>query len=252
MKQMNALKLLTLGTIAAIGLSGCNAADRLASIGEAPRQSDIINPTAKAGYKPVTMPMPVQEVVERQPNSLWAGGSRKTFFKDQRAKDIGDILTVNIDITDEANLKNETSRDRTASEDSALPDALGFQNYLDKVFPGGVNPASLLDGDTSSKFEGTGEVKRNEDIKLKVAATVAQILPNGNMVIQGHQEVRVNFENRILNVAGIIRPEDISIDNTIPYEKIAEARIAYGGRGQMTDVQQPRYGQQVLDILSPF
>jgi flagellar L-ring protein precursor FlgH len=252
MKHLKTFKLLTLGTLTALSLSACNAVDRLASIGEVPRQSAIQNPTAVPGYRPVSMPMPAPELTERQPNSLWAGGSRKTFFKDQRAKDIGDILTVNIDIADEANMKNETKRDRSATEDSALTNALGFEGYLDKILPNGVNPAALIGGETASSNAGKGEVKRNEDIKLKVAATVNQILPNGNMVITGNQEVRVNFENRVLNVTGVIRPEDISIENTIPYEKIAEARISYGGRGQITDIQQPRYGQQVLDVISPF
>jgi flagellar L-ring protein precursor FlgH len=246
------LQLLTLTSLTAVSLSACNAVDRLASVGEQPRQSPIQNPTAIPGYQPVTMPMPATQYEERQANSLWAGGSRKTFFKDQRAKDIGDILTVNIDIADEANMKNETKKNRDSDETAALPHALGFESYLGKVLPGPADPTALLSGATSSSHDGKGEIKRNEDIKLKVAATVAQILPNGNMVITGNQEVRVNFENRVLQVTGVIRPEDISIDNTIPYEKIAEARIAYGGRGQVTDLQQPRYGQQLLDIISPF
>lgn len=233
-------------------MAGCNAVDRLSAVGEQPMQTAIQNPTTRAGYTPVSMPMPAPQYEERQPNSLWVGGSRKTFFKDQRAKDIGDILTVMIDITDEAKMKNETKRDRTAAEESALTNALGFEDYLGKIFPNGVDPTALLSGDTTSSHSGKGEIKRNEDIKLKVAAIVAQILPNGNMVISGHQEVRVNFENRVLEITGIIRPEDITIDNTISYEKVAEARIGYGGKGQMTDIQQPRYGQQVMDIISPF
>lgn len=246
------VKILTLALCASTLLAGCNAVDRLSAVGEQPMQSPIQNPTTKQGYQPVSMPMPAPQYEERQANSLWMGGSRKTFFKDQRAKDIGDILTVTINIADEAKMKNETKRDRTASEDSALSSALGFETYLDKVLPGPANPAALLSGDTTSSHSGKGEVKRNEDIKLKVAAIVAQILPNGNMVISGNQEVRVNFENRILQITGIIRPEDITIENTISYEKVAEARIGYGGKGQITDIQQPRYGQQVLDIISPF
>ena len=241
---MKTFKTIGLAIAASALLAGCSTVDRLANVGEAPRQSNIENPTTKAGYKPASMPMPVAEYEAKQPNSLWAGGSRKTFFKDQRAKDIGDILTVLIEIDDEANLKNETSRDRTASEEAGVPNALGYENYLQKAFPSGVDPANLLSIDSASNTEGTGEIKRNEEVNLKVAAVVSQV--------QGRQEVRVNFENRVLEISGIIRPEDITIENTIGYEKVAEARIAYGGRGQITDVQQPRLGQQVIDILSPF
>jgi len=233
-------------------MTGCSAVDRLANIGEAPLQSKIEDPTAKPGYKPVSMPMPAPVYEERQANSLWTGGTRKTFFKDQRADEIGDILTVNINIKDDANLKNETDRTRDNSEDAGVANALGYEQYLDKALPDAVDPANLIGLNSSSNSAGTGEIKREEEVNLKVAAIVSQILPNGNMVIHGRQEVRVNFENRILEVTGVIRPEDIAIDNTIPYDKVAEARIAYGGKGQITDVQQPRYGQQVIDILSPF
>lgn len=251
-QSMKMIRTLGLAMAATLALAACSSVDRLASIGEKPIQSPVQNPTARPGYQPVSMPMPAPEYIEHQANSLWAGGSRKTFFKDQRAKDIGDILTVTINIADEAKMKNETTRDRAASENSALGHALGYESYLGKVLPNAVDPTALLSGDTASAHKGTGEIKRNEDIKLKVAAIVSQILPNGNMVISGRQEMRVNYENRILAISGVIRPEDISIDNTIPYEKIAEARVDYGGRGQLTDVQQPRYGQQVLDVISPF
>lgn len=251
-KTFKTIRILSLTACASALLAGCSAVDRLASVGEAPRQTPIESPVLKPGYKPVAMPMPAPESHEHLANSLWSGDSRKTFFEDQRADEIGDILTVMIDIDDEAKLKNETTRDRDAQEDTALPNALGFESYLGKVLPGPVDPTQLLDGDTSSSHKGTGEIKRNEEVNLKVAAIISQILPNGNLVIQGRQEVRVNFENRILEIKGIIRPEDIATDNTISYEKVAEARISYGGRGQMTDVQQPRYGQQVLDVLSPF
>jgi len=247
-KQITALGLVI---CASSLLAGCSAIDRLASVGEMPRQSAIENPTAKPGYHPVSMPMPTPKSDFRQSNSLWSAGT-KAFFKDQRAAEVGDILTVTINMTDEAKLKNETTRDRDASENAAAPNALGFENYLKKMLPGGVDPTSLLDITTASAHKGTGEINRKEDIKLKVAAVISQVLPNGNMVIQGRQEMRVNYENRILEMSGIIRPQDISIENTISYEKVAEARISYGGRGQLTDVQQARYGQQVMDIVSPF
>lgn len=232
-------------------LSACGTSERLSNVGKAPDMTAIQNPQTQPNYQPVSMPMPAPQVAYRQPNSLWQS-NRKSFFKDQRAGMVGDILTVVIDIKDEADLKNKTTRTRAASEGAGLDNLLGYEADLGAILPEEVDNASLIGLDADSKHEGNGKIEREEDIALKLAAVVTQTLPNGNLVINGKQEVRVNFEKRILNIAGIIRPEDISVDNTISYEKIAEARISYGGEGQITDVQQPRYGQQVYDILFPF
>src|SRR5580700_6517064 len=215
--------------------SGCSSIDRLSQIGEQPKLSSIDNPTTQPGYKPVQMPMPKPEAVSFNANSLWRNGSR-SFFKDQRAHQIGDLLTVTVNITDQANFANETQRSRTVTEDSGIT-----------AFPG-----SLLTADATSNSDGKGSIQRQETLQTNIAAVVTQLLPNGNLVVEGKQEVRVNFEMRELIVAGIVRPEDIQSDNTIDSSKIAQARIAYGGRGQIMDVQQPRYGQQVMDVLLPF
>ena len=249
---MKHTKIHFLNCIAAILLlSACSAADRLASVGEAPKLSKIENPAEEGKYRKVSMPMPEIQEIKPQKNSLW-GGDKQTFFKDQRANNIGDILTVMIDIDDEAELENETQRTRSNNEDANLNSFLGNELNLAQIFPEGVNPADLVNLGSNSTSSGQGSVEREEEVKMRLAATITQILPNGNMVIQGRQEVRVNFEKRILEMAGIIRPEDIATDNSIAYDKIAEARISYGGKGQITDVQQPRYGQQVFDILFPF
>lgn len=232
-------------------LSGCGAAGRLANVGSPPELSKIENLADKGRYTKVSMPMPDLIETPREQNSLW-GGNRQTFFKDQRASDIGDILTVLIDIDDEAELENETERSRSSGENVELNNALGFENRLVDLLPEGASASELVDANSDSNFSGEGSVEREEEIRVQMAATVTQILPNGNMVIQGRQEVRVNFEKRILQMAGVIRPEDITTDNSISYDRIAEARISYGGKGQITDVQQPRYGQQVYDILFPF
>jgi flagellar L-ring protein precursor FlgH len=197
------------------------------------------------------MPMPAPEMARPMANSLWRPGSR-AFFKDLRANRVGDVLTVTIDIQDKAELKNETKRTRINSDNLDINSLFGFAPSLNTILPEAVNPADLLSTASSTSNVGTGEIKRNETIVLKLAATVVQILPNGNLVIHGRQETRINFEVRELQVTGIIRPEDIASDNSITYEKIAEARVAYGGRGHITDVQQPRYGSQILDILMPF
>lgn len=247
----NILKNLCLCTALGLSLSACSGAERLAEIGRAPDLTPIENPQTKADYRSVSMPMPMPEHIVKQKNSLWAS-NRQAFFEDQRADNIGDILTVTLDIKDKAKLDNASERSRGANEDAGLNALLGYEADLAQVLPEAVNNASLVGAESTSKSTGSGSIDREEKIKMKLAATVMQILPNGNMVIQGRQEVRVNFEKRILELAGVIRPQDINIDNTISYEKIAEARVSYGGKGQITDVQQPRYGQQVYDVLFPF
>jgi flagellar L-ring protein precursor FlgH len=251
MKQSKPIRIITALTASACLLSGCGAGERLANVGKAPDQSPIVNPTQTAGYIPVSMPMPAPKAVTRQANSLWAGNN-KGIFKDQRAAEVGDLITVVIAVDDKAELSNETTRTRAAGEDVGVDNLLGYESSLNEVLPEAVNPGSLINLDSQSTHRGAGEVDREEEVELQLAATVTQKLPNGNMVIQGSQEMRVNFENRVVQLSGIIRPADISVNNTIPYERIAEARIAYGGKGQLTDVQQPRYGQQVTDILMPF
>jgi len=242
--------LCTVAALAMIGClaSGCSSLERLAQIGEQPKLSAIDNPTAKAGYKPVSMPMPTPQPASYNPNSLWRNGSR-AFFKDQRAHQVGDILTVTVNLNDKAVIANETQRSRENKEDSGVDNFFGKSKLpLTSV----AVPGRILTADSSASSDGKGSVNRSEALVTNVAGVVTQVLPNGNLVVEGKQEVRVNFEVRELVVAGIVRPEDIQSDNTIDSTKIAEARIAYGGRGQITDVQQPRYGQQVLDVLLPF
>jgi flagellar L-ring protein FlgH len=242
--------LLSVALLALLGVaSGCSSIDRLSQIGEKPKLTEIENPTAQPGYKPVQMPMPKPETVSYNANSLWRNGSR-AFFKDQRAARVGDILTVTVNITDKANIANETQRSRTNKEDSGITDFVGSKTLgvqAQKILPG-----RILTADSTASSDGKGSVARQEALQTNVAAVVTQLLPNGNLVVEGKQEIRVNFEIRELIVAGIVRPEDIQSDNTIDSSKIAQARIAYGGRGQLTDVQQPRYGQQVMDVLLPF
>jgi flagellar L-ring protein precursor FlgH len=244
-------RLILTGALLALGAaaSGCSSIDRLSQIGEKPKLTEIENPTTQPGYKPVQMPMPKPEQASYNANSLWRNGSR-AFFKDQRAARIGDLLTVTVNITDKANLSNETQRSRTNKEDSGITDFIGAKTLgaqAQKVLPG-----RILTADSTASSDGKGSVNRQEALQTNVAAVVTQVLPNGNLVVEGKQEIRVNFEIRELIVAGIVRPEDIQSDNTIDSSKIAQARIAYGGRGQITDIQQPRYGQQVMDVLLPF
>jgi flagellar L-ring protein precursor FlgH len=249
MNVHNVLRHAVLASITASLLSSCAAIDRLKNIGEQPALTSVDNPTTRPGYKPVQMPMPAAQPASYNPNSLWRNGSR-AFFKDQRAQQIGDILTVMVNITDKANIANETQRSRANTEDSGITNFLGSNTI--KTPASAILPGRILTADSTASSDGKGSVNRQEALQTNVAAVVTQVLPNGNLVVEGKQEIRVNFEIRELIVAGIVRPEDIQSDNTIDSSKIAQARIAYGGRGQITDVQQPRYGQQVLDVVLPF
>ena len=232
--------------------AGCAYFGRLADVGKAPELSKIENPTKEKGYTPIDMPMPEPQVSYPNANSLWRPGS-KGFFKDQRASQVGDILTVQVVLSDKALMKNKSEQKRGDDSDKVGIGALaGLEKYAGKILPGGADVSNLLDITSSRDITGDGSIDRNEKIDVTMAAVVTQVLPNGNLVISGKQEVRVNYELRQLLMTGIIRREDISTLNTIKSEKIAELRVAYGGKGTISDVQQPRIGRQVLDIISPF
>jgi flagellar L-ring protein precursor FlgH len=228
-------------------LSGC--VRELAELSEPPGMSPVGDGLVGSGLamdEPRVMP-----VAQRgQGRSLWRRG-HGGLFRDRRAMKPGDVLTVRIQIDDRASLDNSTDRSRDAESSFGL--GLNW-NYESSVSP---EPFSLgLSGDGNitqgTETKGRGSIARSENIRLSIAAVVVKVLPNGNLVITGSQEVRVNHELRVLRIAGIVRPEDVSGDNMIAYDKIAEARISYGGRGRVSDVQKPGWGQQLLDKVSPF
>ena len=251
MQMRHFKKKLAVALMMGTALSGCNLLNRLADVGQEPKLATINNPTHEPGYRPISMPMPSPLEPAPNSNSLWRPGSR-AFLKDLRANEVGDIVTVVIDIDDEATLNNSTTRTRAVTDTTAATGLLGYQADLGAILPEAVDPTNLLNVDTDVSQVGGGVVDRDEDIDFEVAAVVTQVLPNGNLVIHGRQETRVNFEVRELQVAGVIRPQDITTSNQIAYEDIAEARLAYGGRGQITDMTQPRYGSQIIDIILPF
>ena len=242
---------IALGLLSCSLLGACSAADRIANIGKAPEMTKIANPMTDPTYQPVSLPMPKPQNVAPQKNSLWQSG-RVTFFEDQRANNIGDIITVTIDIKDQATLENDSRHSRSSKESAAVDSLLGIEQSLNRVLPQAVDNTSLADFGSDSNHSGSGSIEREDEVNLTLAALITQLLPNGNMVIHGKQEVLVNYEKRVLQIDGVIRPEDISVDNTVSYDQIAEARIIYGGEGQLTDVQQPRYGNQLYDIIFPF
>jgi len=228
--------------------AGC---DRLTEVGQPPKFKPV---SGSDEYYAMTSPGGLPAEVERRrpvdDASLWAAG-RKSLLGDHRAGKRGDILTVVIEIDEEAEMENSSDRSRSSSSSIAVPNVLGIPQRLVRDLPG-PTPDTLVDNNSVTDHSGDGSTKRKEKLTLRVAATVTQVLRNGVLQIEGSQEVRVNFELRELLVSGYVRPEDISRQNEITYDKIASARISYGGRGQITDVQQPPYGQQITDIIMPF
>lgn len=227
------------------------ACQRLENVGKAPDFTPVEN--GNEFFAMAATPL-AREVPRNQPSdraSLWSG-SRASLLGDRRAAERGDILTVVIEIDDEAKISNSTGRSRSGSDLMGLPALLGIPQRLNEQLPDGASMAEAYASNSTSSYQGDGSVARKEKLTLRVAATIIERLPNDVLRIQGSQEVRVNFEVRELIVTGFVRPEDVSRQNEITYDKIAGARISYGGRGQITDVQQPRYGQQVADILLPF
>ena len=242
---------LTAYGLVALTVTGCNVLSRLSEVGDGPELTKIVNPVARPDYRPASLPMPTPQIAEDNPNSLWRAGA-KAFFKDHRAKEIGDVLTVKLDFTDKSTFDNVTTRERDDSEDTNITQLLGLEAEFSKVLPQAVSAASLLSFDNAHETKGEGKVDRQEVISLTFAAVVTQILPNGSLVIVGRQEILVNSELRELMVTGVVRPSDIDSDNTISHEKIAEMRVAYGGSGTISQLQQPRWGTQIWDIIFPF
>lgn len=244
MSRNPVLFLLILG----LALSACG---RLSRVGKAPDFSPLEGSYAHHAMYSAPMPDVADPDQPGEAASLWTAG-RSSLFGDRRASSRGDILTVVIQIDEKAEISNETDRSRSGSETLGIPNLFGIPQRLDRKLPAGASMADAVETDSRSSYKGEGSVARKEKLTLRVAATVVEDLPNGVLRIEGQQEVRVNNELRELIVTGYVRPADISRQNEVTYDKIAGARIAYGGRGQITDVQQPRYGQQIADILLPF
>lgn len=244
---------LCLGLLLATALTGCaSTLEKIEKVGKPPAHAAVADPVRKPDYQPISWPMPESTPPAQQyAGSLWQPGAR-AFFRDQRAARVGDILRVNIKIKDKAEAKNETERKRDSTDTGSASSVFGLQKRLFGILPGKADPTNLLDTASSANSKGTGNVKREEKIETQVAAIVTQVLPNGNFVIDGKQEILVNFDIREIAIQGVIRPQDIRSDNTIESSQIAEARITYGGRGQLMDMQQPRWGTQVVDALAPF
>lgn len=227
------------------------ACQRLENVGKVPGMTPVEDGDEFFAMNSAAMPDRLNRQTPAQEASLWSG-NRGSLLGDRRAMGRGDILTVVIEINDKAEISNTTGRSRSGSDTMGIPNLGGIPQRIDRHMPDGASMANAYETNSSSSYQGDGSVARKEKLTLRVAATVLDRLQSGVLRIQGSQEVRVNYEVRELLVSGFVRPEDISRQNEITYDKIAGARISYGGRGQITDVQQPRYGQQVADVLLPF
>lgn len=236
--------LILAAAVSALSLGACSTAIEAV---KGPQLAPIGYPSALVPVEQAYLPEPTPASA----NSLWRTGAR-SFFGDQRARRVGDILTVNIDINDRAQTQNTTQRSRSNSASGGVTNFFGLENSLGRAFPGGFDPAKMVGTEGEANAAGSGSVNRSERVNLTVAAVVTAVMPNGNMVIQGRQEVRTNREVRELTVAGIVRPEDISSANTIAHTQIAEARISYGGRGDISRMQATPAAQSLVERFSPF
>lgn len=247
------MRTLSMMILASMTLTGCaSTLEEVRTAGKPPEVTPIENPAyAATGRRQVVMPMPAQQLSQASSNSLWKAGSRQ-FFNDPRASNIGDILTVLIQINDQAQLNNSTGRTRKSTMDGGVTNFFGLEQLPGKVLPESFDPSTMVGASSNGAFAGQGQVARNEKVDMTVAAIVTQVLPNGNLVVAGRQEVRINNELRELLVSGIVRPQDITSANQVRHTQMAEARISYGGRGQITAYQQPPKGQQILGAISPF
>lgn len=242
------LKIILLSAI----LSSCQSTvDRLKRVGQHPEFTKLRVPDTSGhkNHKQEVNP-DYQDKVKRT-NSLWQPGST-TFFNDNRSWQVGDILKVVVQITDKANLDNNTNQGSKNKDNISLDNLMGKEKAVRQIFSSSNEATDLVKSNSDRAYVGGGTVKRKEDIKTAIAATVMQVLNNGNLVIQGHQEVRVNYELREVKVAGIVRPQDIKADNSVNSDQIAEARISYGGRGIISDVQKKPVVSEILDVVSPF
>ena len=235
-------------TLLCVGASACA---RLGQVGQEPELTSPANGNEVFAMNVIPVPDAVDVPDRSEGASLWTAG-RASLLGDRRASRRGDILTVVIEIDDSAEFSNASERERSGSEEMGIPNLFGIPQRIDELFSNGGSMADAVELDSSSRSAGEGSVRRNEELTLRVAATITEVLQNGVLRIEGSQEVRVNNEVRELLVTGYVRPEDISRQNAIEYDRIAAARISYGGRGLITDVQRPRYGQEVADIVLPF
>lgn len=233
----------------ALALSAAGCASVTETI-KGPQMSSMAYPAALVPTAPVTL-IPADGPRPTSANSVFRNGSR-TFFHDQRASHVGDILTVVIDVKDSAQVDSETIANRQASDNVGLTNLFGYESTLGRLLPKAFTPSTALNTSSNAKSDGKGTMNRSEAISMTVAAVVTRVLPNGNLVIEGNQEVKVNSELRQLTVSGIVRPEDITAANTIAHTQIAEARVNYGGRGVLTSTQNPPVGQQLATKFSPF
>lgn len=232
-------------------LTGCQGQiDRLSRVGSTPKIDKMTMPEESENYDSIQWPHG-NDTSKPNPSSLWQPGSF-SFFKDRKARQVGDILRVSVKVKDKAQLDSSATQSRGAKETATAPAALGLEKLATGWLPGKAVLSDLINVDGSRNHTGTGKIDRGETIETEVAAMVTQILPNGNLVIHGDQEIRVNYELRKITISGIVRAEDIGADNAISSSQIAQARISYGGKGQLTDTQQPRIGHQIIDAISPF
>jgi flagellar L-ring protein FlgH len=206
---------------------------------------------------PTAIREPLEEIEppvleSNEPGSLWRE-SNHSMFADRKGRDVGDIVTVIISEKASASKEATTSTKRTSNMSASIPNFFGLEN--DKIWAKSHNPIdiqNLVNADFANGFDGNGTTTRKEDLSAFLTTQVVGRYPNGQLKIRGGKEVMVNNEVQIIYLTGIVRPVDITSNNTVNSTKILNARISYTGKGAISDKQEPGWAMRMLDYVWPF
>ncbi len=206
---------------------------------------------------PPMLPDPEIMTPEEQaanPGSLYDDSGADFLFSDNRARRVGDIVLVSIVENATAKNKAETSTDKESTTEFGVSSFFG----KNKVgigplsIPGAVGDTPLLGTSSTTKFDGTGETKRENQFTATIACRVIKVLPGGLLQVEGARETRVNDEVQYIVLSGLVRPMDVDADNTVKSTQLANARLAYYGEGSVADKQKPGWFVRLMDNVWPF
>ncbi len=221
--------------------------------GRAVKQTESAAPGGPATMVKPVAAYPGNEYQNASEAGLFRESTYYGFFQDLRAHKVGDLVTINIVETSTATKKADTKTSRTSSIDAGINNLLGYETKMRSWgVPHAFDNKAMFKASMGNDFDGSGSTSRDESMTASITARVVQVLPNGNLFIEGTRKIRVNNETQNITLSGIIRPSDISPDNTVLSSYIADARIDYTGSGPVSDKQRPGWLARILDVAWPF